>query len=43
VKSSHVNLLPKMILFTPGKDKLAKYMVRMTKFLHMRDHYFFII
>jgi len=29
-------------LFTPGKDKLAKYMGCMTTILQMCDHYFFI-
>jgi len=33
---------PKTILFTPAKDKLAKYIVCMTTKLQMRDHYFFL-
>jgi hypothetical protein len=33
---------PKTGLFIPGKDKLAKYMVCVTIFLHVRDHYFVI-
>jgi len=32
---------PKMILFTPGKHKLAKYIIDMTAIYKMRDHYFF--
>jgi len=31
-----------MELFTPGKDKLVKYMVCMTTILQMRDHYCFL-
>ena len=33
IKLDYVIDSPKTILFTPGKDKLAKYMVCMTRFL----------
>jgi len=32
---------PKTGLFIPGKDKLAKYMVCVTTFFKVHDHYFF--
>ena len=41
IKLDYVFDLPKTRLFIPGKDKLAKYMVCVTTFFNMRDHYFF--
>jgi len=42
IKWDYVFDSPKTILFTPGKDKLAKYIVCMTTILQMHDHYFFL-
>jgi hypothetical protein len=41
IKLDYVFDLPKTRLFIPGKDKLAKYMVCVTTFFNMCDHYFF--
>jgi len=42
IKLDYVFDLPKAGFFIPEKDKLAKYMVCVTIFLQVRDHYFFI-
>jgi len=41
IKLDYVFHSPKTRLFIFGKDKLAKYMVCVTTFFKVRDHYFF--
>jgi hypothetical protein len=41
IKLDYVFDSPKTRLLIPGKDKLAKYMVCVTIFFNVCDHYFF--
>ena len=41
IKLDYVFDSPKTRLFIHGKDKLAKYMVYVTTFFKVRDHYIF--